>query len=268
MRLLDIHCHVFPSGIARRATKAVADFYGVVQGREVADLSGSLECVLKTQQEAGICLSVLCSAATTPHQVRPINAFLARCVEEGHGRCLAFGTLHPDSDDIAGDIDHMISLGICGVKFHPEMQKCALDSVGMMNLVEAAEDRLPFLLHTGDKRFPYSNPEQLIPLLKAFPHTRFIGAHMGSFQVWGQGAACLPGRFDNLWVDLSSTAMYTGNAALHRMIRSFGAERVLFGTDFPMLEPKTEVRHFLELPLTQREREMIAWDNAAALLGL
>ncbi len=268
MRILDIHCHVFPANIARRATKSVADFYGVVQGRDVADLDSSLQGVLEAQKEAGIELSVLCSAATTPHQVRPINAFLARCVEESQGRCLAFGTLHPDSDDIAGDIDHMVSLGICGVKFHPEMQKCALDSVGMMHLVEAAEDRLPFLLHTGDKRFAYSNPEQLIPLLKTFPHTRFIGAHMGSFHVWQQGEALLPGRFDNLWVDLSSTAMYAGEEALYRMIMKFGTERVLFGTDFPMLEPKIEVQHFLELPLTYRERERIAWDNAAELLGI
>ncbi len=266
MKLLDFHCHVFPGNIAKRATKAVADFYHTLHGRAAPTQSGSLEDVLLTQKEAGIDLTVLSSSATTPHQVRHINAFLARCA--GESGCLALGTLHPDSDDLQGDIEHLISLGIRGIKFHPEMQKCPLDSPGMMKLVDRVDGRLPFLLHTGDSRFSCSNPEQLIPLLKAFPKTRFIGAHMGGFTQWEKAERLLPGRFENLWVDLSSTAVFVGDEALCRMIRAFGTDRVLFGTDFPMLHPKTEVQRFLRLPLTDKEREQIAWSNAAALLGI
>ena len=52
------------------------------------------------------------------------------------------------------------------------------------------------------------------------------------------------------------------------MVRAYGAERVLFGTDFPMWCPKDEVRKFLALPLTEEERRLIAWDNGAKLLHL
>lgn len=264
MRILDAHCHVFPDAIAKRGTEAVARFYE----KPAPPLVASLDTVLETQQEAGIDLTVLCTAATVPSQVRPINQFMARCVERSGGRCLALGTLHPDSQDIEGDIDHLISLGLLGIKLHPDMQGFALNAPKTMNLYAASGGRLPFLLHTGDRRFPYSNPEQLIPVLEAFPETRFIGAHMAD-QIDPMGSAkMLAGKYPNLWVDLSSVHCFFGAELLHAVIRAYGTDRVLFGTDFPMLTPREEVEIFRTLPLTEEERQRIAWDNGAALLGI
>ena len=50
------------------------------------------------------------------------------------------------------------------------------------------------------------------------------------------------------------------------LIRAFGPEKVLFGTDYPMWDPVEEVAHFMQLPLTDREREMILWDNGMRIL--
>ena len=61
------------------------------------------------------------------------------------------------------------------------MQGFALNAPKTMNLYATAGGRLPFLLHTGDRRFPYSNPEQLIPVLESFPETRFIGPQSIAF---------------------------------------------------------------------------------------
>lgn len=265
---MDMHCHVFPAKVARRAAESVADFYQGIRREDMPLLPAAPQDVLEAQERAGIDLSILCSAATTAHQVRPINAFLARCVEESRGRLRSMGTLHPASDDIEGDIQHLLSLGLLGVKFHPEMQKIPLNSYPMLRLFDILNGRLPVLIHTGDRRFPYSNPEQLIPLLKEFPNTRFIGAHMGGFTMWEEATRLLAGRFQNLWVDLSSTACFVGDKALHHMINAYGTKRVLFGTDFPMLDPSQEVSRFLSLPLSEQERADIAWNNAAKLLEI
>lgn len=268
MKILDFHCHVYPANIARKAAKAVADFYEVVPGKDIPDLSGSLEQVLQAQEDAGITKTVVCSAATTPHQVRHINEFLAKTAADSHGRCLALGTLHPDSEDVAGDIAHLLSLGLKGVKLHPDMQRFSLNAPKAMALYEEAAGRLPFLLHTGDKRFPYSNPEQLTPVLEAFPETTFIGSHMGGYTVWEDAVRLLAGRYDNLWVDLSSTSFAVSWERFIELIRIYGVERVLFGTDFPMWLPSHEVEVFLSLPLTHKEKEKIAWENGAGLLHL
>ncbi len=264
MRILDAHCHVFPDAIAVRGTEAVARFYE----KPAPPMVASLETVLETQQAAGIDLTILCTAATSPYQVRPINQFMAQCVELSGGRCLALGTLHPDSEDLAGDIDHLLSLGLLGIKLHPDMQGFALNAPKTMNLYATAGGRLPFLLHTGDRRFPYSNPEQLIPVLESFPETRFIGAHMADQIEPMKSAKLLAGKYPNLWVDLSSVHCFFGAELLYDVIQAYGTDRVLFGTDFPMLSPREEVEIFRSLPLTDEERRRIGWDNGVELLGI
>ncbi len=57
-----------------------------------------------------------------------------------------------------------------------------------------------------------------------------------------------PGRYENLYVDISSTFFGGDPEEAVDMVRAYGAERVLFGTDFPMWCPKDEVRKFLALP--------------------
>ena len=268
MKILDFHCHVYPHMIAEKAAEAVANFYQVQRGKDISDQGCALTDLLEAQAEAGIQLSVICSAATVAHQVQHINEFLARKAAQSQGRCISFGTLHPDSPDVAGDVAHLLELGLRGVKLHPDMQLFALNEDRVMNLYAAVNNRVPFLLHTGDKRFHHSNPQQLIPVLEAFPKTTFIGAHMGGYTMWQEAAKALAGRYENLYVDVSSTMFALSPMETVELIHAYGVDRVLFGTDFPMWRPKDEVERFLALPLTAAEKKQIAWDNGAKLLHL
>ena len=164
MQILDFHCHVYPHAIAEKASDAVARFYQVHRGVEIPDQTAALDDVLQAQAEAGIAKTVLCSAATVPHQVQHINEFLDRKAAASGGRCLSFGTLHPDSPDPKGDVEHLLELGLKGVKLHPDMQGFALNDPKAMKLYELVGGRVPFLLHTWDPRFSFSNP--LYPLLQ------------------------------------------------------------------------------------------------------
>lgn len=268
MKIFDVHCHVYPPAIAEKAAEAVAEFYQVHRGEEVPHLTGTLETLLREQGEAGITQCLIHSVATVPHQVQRVNASLARIAGESGGRCIAFGSLHPDSPNLAADVEHLLGLGLRGAKLHPDMQDFALNDSRAMRLFEAGGNRLVFLLHTGDKRFHRSNPPEFRAALEAFPHTVFIGAHMGGQSLWEEATHTLAGKYENLYVDVSSTMYAMSSEQCVRLIRAFGADRVLFGTDFPMFRPKDEVENFLALPLTEAERHAILWDNAARLLCL
>lgn len=268
MQILDFHCHVYPSSIAERAAESVARFYHVRRGTEIAALHGTFAEMLEHQKSAGIAKTLLSYAVTVPRQVQYFNDFLARCARESHGQCLSFGTLHPDSPDVAGDIAHLLELGLHGVKLHPDLQGFAMNAPKTMRLLEIADDRLMFLIHTGDKRYCNDNPQQMQEVLTAFPGTTFIGAHMCGHGMWQEATAQMAGKYDNLYVDLSSTLFGVTPEECVQMIRAYGAERVLFGTDYPMWDPTHEVRGFLALPLTKQEQQRIAWDNAVHLLGL
>ena len=149
MQILDFHCHVYPHAIAEKASDAVARFYQVHRGVEIPDQTAALDDVLQAQAEAGIAKTVLCSAATVPHQVQHINEFLARKAAASGGRCLSFGTLHPDSPDPKGDVEHLLELGLKGVKLHPDMQGFDLNDPKAMKrtgAVSAAHWGPPVLL--------------------------------------------------------------------------------------------------------------------------
>ena len=109
------------------------------------------------------------SVATTPKQVKSINEFIAYEVKEHNGLFTGFGTLHPDSDDIKGDVDYLLDLGLEGVKLHPDFQLFALNEERAFKLGEAIDDAdIPLMIHCGDFRYNYSNPEQLIPFLDKY----------------------------------------------------------------------------------------------------
>ena len=96
-----------------------------------------------------------------------------------------FGTLHPDSENVEKDLDYLVELGLKGIKIHPDFQQFALNEDKTFEMVRQISEReLPMLIHTGDFRYNYSNPEQFKPLLEAFPDTLFIGAHFGGWSIW------------------------------------------------------------------------------------
>lgn len=262
-QIIDVHTHVYPAKIAEKAAGATGGFYGV--GHEQ---SGLPEDLLLCMAEAGIDLSLIHSVATTPKQVASINAFLAQTAAESGGRLVALGTLHPDSPDQAADVQMIKALGLHGVKLHPEIQGFALDEPRSLRICALCEEHgLPLLLHTGDSRYDCSNPNRLIPMLKRFPGLTVIGAHLGGWSIYEEAVTQLEG-FPNLWFDCSSTFYWCRPQLAAQLIRRLGVDRVMFGSDFPMWTPKTELDTFFSLDFTEEEREQILHKTARIIFRL
>lgn len=261
--IVDAHCHCYPQQIAAKAAQNIGKFYGTP-----SECGGTAEEILSIDAVCGIDLAIIESAATVPHQVRGINSFIAETVAAHPGRFLGFGTLHPAAEDPEGDVRHLLSLGLRGVKLHNDFLRIPLDAPEMDPLYAlCAEAGIPVLLHTGDSRFDFTNPGRLAHVLSAHPSLRVIGAHLGGYSVWEEAVRVLP-RFPNLTVDCSSALRYLGPEKSREIIRIYGAERVLFGTDFPYHDPARELEAFFALELTAEECGRILSQNAADLLGL
>lgn len=260
--IIDCHCHVYPAKIAAKAIAGTDSFYAA----ESSGLDGTVETLLEESKKAGITRSLVSSVATTPKQVHAANSFLADCAREYPESVTALGTLYPASETQEADVEEAIALGIRAIKLHPDIQGFSVDDRRCMEIYALCEGRLPVLLHTGDHRYDFSNPDRLLKVLQAFPKLQFIGAHFGSYTVWEQ-AEKLFGQ-ENLWVDCSSSMPFLSDERVMELIRGFGAERVLFGTDYPMWTPAQELEHFLRLPLKEAEKEMILHSNAEKLFGL
>ena len=261
MKVFDAHCHIYPAKIAQKAAAATATFYDNLG--ETYD--GTVQTLFAKGE--GIDRFLVQSVATKPEQVRSINEFIAAEAAQFPDRLYGFGALHPESGTLTEDIAHLRELGLHGVKLHPDIQRFRLDSKACFALCEQCEGVLPLLLHTGDRRYSFSNPEQLLPLLHRFPRLTVIAAHFGGYSVWDEAARQLAGRFENLWVDCSSSFFAMENERAKELIAAYGAERVLFGTDYPMWNPAQELERFVGLRLPQRDAENILYNNAARLFG-
>lgn len=261
-KIIDAHCHIYPDKIAQKAAESTGHFYGLPMS-----LDGKISTLSDYGQAAGIDHFIVQSVATTPKQVSSINHFIADAVRESNGKFTGLGTLHPDSEDIKADIDELISLGLKGVKLHPDIQQFKIDDYRMLRIYELCEGRLPILMHTGDHRYDLSNPNRMQPILEIYQNLTVIGAHFGGWSVWDEATQALS-RYENFYVDCSSSLYAMTPQKAKELIMVYGTNRVLFGTDYPMWEPKAELERFMQIDLTEKEREDILYHNAARIFEI
>ena len=69
-------------------------------------------------------------------------------------------------------------------------------------------------------------------------------------------------------MDISSSARFLEPGAAEKYINLYGAERIAFGSDYPMFDPVEEVENFLRLKLTEEQKEQIAHKTAERVLKL
>ncbi len=256
-KVIDAHCHIYPEKIAEKAVAGTDRFYDTV-----AKCKGTVSDLFYEGDRAGVDRFIVQSVATTPKQVGSINEFIAAEVSENPERLTGLGTLHPESDDIAGDVRHIIELGLHGVKLHPDIQRFKIDDYRCLKIYELCErEGLPILMHTGDSRYDFSNPNRLVPVMKIYTDLTVIGAHFGGWSIWEQASRELC-ELPNLYVDCSSSFNYISLAAAQEIITRYGTARVMFGTDYPMWSPAEELETFFKLKLTDGERRDILYNNA------
>ena len=262
-KVINAHCHIYPEKIASKAVLGIRDFYDLDMS-----LNGTVDDLIKDGSKVNTTHYLIHSVATTPKQVNSINEFISMEVEAHPDLFTGFGTLHPDSEDIQADFDYLLDLGLKGVKLHPDFQKFALNSDRAFKIGNVISDGdVPVLIHCGDFRYNYSNPEQLKPFLNMFPDLTVIGAHFAGWSVWQEATEQLAGT-PNLYVDISSSLYdLTPETALD-LIRSYGADKVLWGTDYPMWDSVSEMEYFNKLDLSESEKFKILYDNAYKLLKL
>lgn len=256
-RIIDFHNHIFPEKIAEKAVANLVDFYDL----HVA-CKGTPEDLQEDLERAGVHTAVALATATRADQVRGINRWLGSLISE---KLVGFGALHPDCEDLDKEISEIERLGLRGVKLHPDFQEVSIRE--MYPIFERIEGRLPVLVHMGDFRTDFSSPKLLAEALDTFPRLTVTGAHMGGWSEWEEAFRHLYGR-ENLYLDTSSTLPFLEDEIVVQYIRAHGAERVLFGTDYPMWRHDEELARFMALSLTREERERILYQNAADLLGL
>jgi predicted TIM-barrel fold metal-dependent hydrolase len=261
--IIDAHTHVYPDKIAEKATSSISNFYDMAMRYD-----GTFNTLAEASAKAGVTHCAICSVATASEQVSNINTFLADTARCSDGLTVAaFCALHQDmsSDEIGAELNRAASLGMVGVKLHPDVQQFQIDDPSVYKIYEHAEGRFPILFHAGDIRHDFSQPARIAKIMRDFPRLCVIAAHFGGWSDWDSAKRVLAG-LDNLFVDTSSSLYAIPPETALRHIRAFGSEKVLFGSDYPMWDASDELAMIYKLGLTAYELDDILYKNAMNLI--
>lgn len=256
---IDIHNHIYPEKVATRAVEGVGSFYSIEMSA-----GGTAEHLLELQAEAGLDYSLIHSVALKPDQVPIINDFIAEQCRL-HPSFIGFATMHHDFEDMEGEIERALSLGLTGFKLHPDSQGVNIDDERLMRFYGLLEGRLPIMLHCGDYRYDFSHPRRTKRVLQEFPNLVANCAHFGAWSLYDLAVEYL--LDEHCFMDVSSASVYLGPRRTTELIKLYGAERILFGSDFPMWNPVEEVERFYLNDLSAAEQEQVLWHSAEAYLG-
>lgn len=260
MKIIDIHAHVYPDNIAMKAADSIRDFY-----KMDSDTDGTAEMLLRRGEEAGISQYLILPVAIKPDRVQSINNYILQETQK-HEVFYGFGTVHAAMDGITEEAERIMAMGLRGIKMHPDCQRFAIDDPRLFPVYETVQGRIPVLLHMGDRRYDYSHPARLRKVLDNFPRLSALAAHFGGYSMYETAREYL--QDTDCFMDISSSLMFMEPGEAEHYINLYGAERMAFGTDYPVGEPITEVNRFLDLKLTQTQREQIAHKTAECFLHL
>lgn len=265
--IFDIHVHIYPDAIAEKACETLGQFYNFK-----TQCAGTYDDFILQATDMNLKGFLTFSVAMNPKNVESINNKTVQLVTNATDRgfqAIGYMAIHHDFPGIKTEVERCIGMGLRGVKIHPDFQRIDIDSPKLMELYESIEGRIPIIVHLGDERpeFRYSEPIKLMNVLDKFPNLEVIATHMGGYRNWDQAEKHLFGR-PNVWYDASSFFWAVNPDEAVKIIRAAGTDRVLYGTDYPVMPLTSYLDLFMKCNLTEQEREDILYNNAKRFFGL
>jgi predicted TIM-barrel fold metal-dependent hydrolase len=174
------------------------------------------------------------------------------------------------------ELEHKYKWGMKGLKFHPVAQGFAPDDRRMRPVYEwMMKHGLPITSHSGmniDGKTAFGEPERWIPVLEEFSDLKLILAHMGGGS-WDQTVE-IADRFPQVMFDTAIAISYiNGPTTLDDeeavdLIKTIGSDRILFGSDYPWINPKMDIERINSLNISDEDKKLILGENTARLFNL
>jgi len=218
----------------------------------------------------------------SPREPRKIsNEEVAELAHKHSDVAIPFASINPHrgAEGVAAARRLIADYKVKGFKFHPTVQEFFPNDRLAYPLYEAiAEAKLPALFHTGQTgvgagtrgggglRLKYSNPLTLDDVAADFPDMPIVLAHP-SFP-WQEEALSVATHKPQVYIDLSGWSPKYFPPILVQYANTLLKDKILFGSDYPVIHPEKWVEEFDKLPIKPEVRPKIMKENAARLLQL
>ncbi|NQT30897.1 MAG: amidohydrolase [Deltaproteobacteria bacterium] len=278
--IIDFHTHVFPPEIKKNRNKYIErdPCFAILYSDPKAKIATAEE-LIAGMDEAGVDISVILNIGWTTHELCvETNDYIIDSVSRYPQRLVGFCAVQPNSPKAAvAEIERCAKAGIKGVgEMRPDIQLFDLgDEMVMEPLVEVLkEHRLALLLHSSEPighDYPGKGiitPDMLYPFITSFPDLTIVCAH------WGGGLpfyALMPEvkkAIGNVYFDSAASPFLYTPDVYQQVIKLVGADKVLFGSDYPLLTQRRLLNEIETLDLAEETKNLVLAGNALRLLGI
>ncbi|WP_140634327.1 amidohydrolase family protein [Methylibium rhizosphaerae] len=209
------------------------------------------------------------------------NEEIAEAAAKNPDVMIAFASIDPHKGKMgAREARRLIEEhGVKGFKFHPTVQGFYPQDKMAWPIYEViAEHNLPAIFHSGHSgigsgmrcggglRLEYSNPIHLDDVAIDFPDMQIVIAHPS--WPWQDEALSVAMHKPNVWIDLSGWSPKYFPQQLVQYANTLLKDRVLFGSDYPLITPDRWMKDFEEAGFRDEVKPGILKNNAMRLLKL
>ena len=217
----------------------------------------------------GVDRGVLLPIATKPSQQRIINDWAS---EQDGGRFIAFGSIHPDAEDFAEELDRIKTIGLHGIKLHPDYQDFMVNDRKLDPVYdEITRLELPVTFHAGyDCVSPdliHCPPELAREAADRHKGMKMIFAHLGGNGEWDKVLDIWPAAAER-FILIRALRLIVKTNIMEKIIKKHGSDRILFASDCPWQSPALIAQKIDSLKLSDGDKEKIYYKNAMRLLKL
>ncbi len=225
-------------------------------------LQGGLlpEETLRLMEEAGVDKAVVFPVKYRDFRVaiEEIKSY----VDRYPARLIGFARVG-NTEDAADILEWAVKeLGMKGVKIHHGLEQIPTDSPHLAACMRKAEElNVPVIFDAF-----LDNADKAIAAAEKHDGPIILG-HMGGLwytETIDKCIACAERR-SNVYLETSSVVLYE---KIEEAVRRVGSERILFGTDGPVIHPGPEIEKIRILRIAEADKANILGENARRLLGL
>jgi len=277
--IIDFHTHIFSPHIKQNRSKYLTDpLFHQLYASSKAKLA-TADDLIDSMDKSGIDMSVALNISwQSSEQCAETNSYVIEAAARYPERLTGFGTVNPgEPEKAAREIERCAQGGLKGIGemrlektlFYPENHLLldgfvkALINNKMMLLIHCTEPAGHQYPGKGD-----TTPDLIYQFIKQFPELTIIGAHWGGglpfFALMPEVKTCL----SRVWFDTAASPFLYSPEIYGRVIDIIGKDKVLFGTDFPLIEQVRGLKEVRALRLPVEKEEHLLSLNARYLLGL
>ena len=275
---MDFHTHLFSPQVKKNRDEYIeADpCFALLYSDPKAKLVTAEE-LIASMDEAGVDVSVILNIGWTRHEMCvESNDYILEVVARYPKRLVGFCAVKLESPQAAREIERCAKSGIKGVgELRPDVQLLDPGNKQIMEPVIKVmrEHNLILLTHASEPvghHYPGKGtitPDILYSFITSFPDLPLVCAH------WGGGFpfyALMPEvkeAMDNVFFDTAASPFLYSHKIYSQVIQLIGADKILFGSDYPLLGQSRIIEEIKSLELEEEVKAKILGGNAQRLLN-